>query len=114
MSSAFEIIAKLRAGAGDDPDNVDWLKDQEERLKKLLQSKNYALNPETQKLMAQCRTSIVEARVTLATDPRVSEEARIMLWAFIDARKWFLDLVSRDYDSELKQIESELRAQLDV
>jgi hypothetical protein len=111
MSNVYEIIAKLRASTGD-ADNLAWLSDQEDRVKELLQAKEYYLLPETQKLLSVFRTAIVAARKILGTDRHLSQQQRDTLWSLIEARKSVVEYLARDFDTELEEIESELASEL--
>jgi hypothetical protein len=73
-----------------------------------LRLKEYYDNPETKALTALCRRDILDARIKLARDRSLPPEAREELWQLIDARAWFLQMVSRDYDAEIEQIDRQL------
>jgi len=107
----FETLAKLRELY---PDDIDALDAEQDRISALLRKKDYALQPETQELLALCRKDILAARVKLATERSLTDEARAELWHIIDARGWFLRMVVKDYDAELAQIDQELEANLNV
>lgn len=100
----------------DDPESIEQLEAEEERVHKLLKRKEYADNEETQVLLAMCRKEIVLARKRLATDRRlvIEEEAMRELWAIIDARLWFIKMVAIDYDGEIAKIEADLDKELQV
>lgn len=111
MSKAdpFARFATLRATY---PEDVERIEQDERALRELLERKEYAQLLETKKLIALCRTGIVTARVKLATDRALTTEQRAELWAIIDAREWFLKMVTGDFDGEIAAIEHELEAEL--
>jgi hypothetical protein len=111
MSKEFEIIAKLRDQYPDE-DSLKAIKEEEARLKALLELKQYTLLPETQNLLGILRAGIVARRVKLATDRRLSEEDRSQAFAEIDARTDLMRILARDLDSELAAIRQDLTAQL--
>jgi hypothetical protein len=55
---------------------------------------------------------VAAARAALATDRPRNEEARRELWAIVDARLWFVELVAKDYAAELDRIERDLASEL--
>lgn len=111
MSDINEKLAKLRELY---PEEIAAIDAEQQRVSELLKQKGYSLLECTQALLALCRTDIQSARLMLATVRDLSEDARAELWHIIDAREWFLKLVSKDYDAELAQIEGELEADLAV
>lgn len=109
MSDISEKFAQLRA---EYPDDVAAIEAEEARVSALLKEKEYYLLDETQKLLSLCRRDIINARIKLSKERTLSEEARRALWHIIDARQWFVEMVVKDYDTELEQIESQLEAEL--
>lgn len=107
----FATIAKLRAQYPDAEDLKEIERDEAE-VKQLLEGKDYAALPETQRLLTLCRETIVATRLRLSTDRTLTEMQRLELFATIDARLWFVRLVARDYDAELARIEDTLNARL--
>lgn len=95
------------------PGDIEQIKADERRLSDLLEEQEYYQQPGTQKLVALCRTEIKDARLKLAMDRELSPEATRELWAIIDARLWFLKLVSKDFNAELAQLGGELDAELE-
>jgi hypothetical protein len=63
------------------------------------------LEPATNKLLNSDATSP-------STDALVKTEAQRNIWARIDARMWFVELVGKDFEGELALIESSLDAEL--
>jgi hypothetical protein len=70
----------------------------------------YAQVETTQELLTLSR----KARHQLATDRDLTEEARRALWAIVDARLWFVDTVSLNFDQELGMIEQAQDADLSL
>ena len=95
------------------PDDIKEIEAEERRLSDLLESQDYYQHPGTQKLVALCRSEIKDARLKLASDRALSTDAIRELWSLIDARQWFLKLVSKDFAAELAQIAGELDAELE-
>src|SRR5262245_61798820 len=111
MSDIFEKFARLRQIY---PTDIQQIEQEEERVKASLKMQEYASLPVTQELLKLCREQIVHARKRLATDKSLLKDPTLQqeLWGIIDARKWFVDMVSKDFDSELVAIERELDAEL--
>jgi len=55
---------------------------------------------------------ILTARINLATTWELSEEARRTLWALVDSRLWFVEMVTQDFDQQLLQMEPDLEREL--
>jgi hypothetical protein len=108
MSDIFEKYAALRARYPDDESITRVEADESASAT----SKEYAQLEATQELLALCCKDILTARIKLATDRELSQSAREELWAIVDARLWFVELVSKDYDGELEQVEHALEAAL--
>ena len=68
----------------------------------------------TQALLKLCRTDIIECRRKLAVDRSLLADIETAndLWAIIDARMWFINMVAGDVDGELAKIEAGLDAEL--
>jgi len=113
MSTLDERFAKLRL-LYPDPDDIQQIAAEEERVHALLKRQEYAALDETKVLVALCRDGILRARKRLATDKALigDEITQRALWAEIDARQWFLNMVVKDYPGELAQIEAQLEADL--
>jgi hypothetical protein len=94
------------------PDAIETIEAEEKRVQELLEQQEFYLLPTTQRLLALCRNDILTARVKLATERTLDEGARAELWHVIDAREWFLQMVSKDFDAELAQIEQQLERDL--
>jgi hypothetical protein len=107
--SIFEKYAKLRELY---PDDIDHIEAEEADLKRLLARQEYSQLPVTQELLAHCRKEIVAAKLKLSATRNLSEEARAELWHIIDARLWFVEMVAKDYQGELRQIEQMLDIEL--
>lgn len=105
----FEKLAKLRELY---PEAIERINADEERVSDLLRQQEYASQPMTQYLLALCRKDILSARKMLATARTMTDEARADAWHVIDARLWFVQMVAKDYGSELAQIDQELEAEL--
>jgi hypothetical protein len=108
----FETLAKLNAAFADDPESLAHIAAEEERVKALLRLQEYSQLEVTKELAALCRRDIVTARMKLATDRSLSEEARQALWLLVDARSWFLEMVAKDYETELAAIDRDLSIEL--
>src|SRR6266851_5365656 len=109
MSDPFEHIAKLKERY---PDDIAEIEADQARVSDLLKKQEYYLLPQTQELVALCRSHIAAARNRLATERKLTPEERDALWHIIDAREWFLSMVVKDYESELAQVSRDLEAQL--
>lgn len=107
----FEKLAALRALY---PEDIETIEAEETRIKELLKRQEYSELETTKELMGICRKDIVAARRKLATDRSLigNEAAQRELWHMIDARSWFLELVSKNFAAELQTIEQELEAEL--
>jgi hypothetical protein len=81
-------------------------------MSKLLALQDYCELPVTTRLIARCRKEIVKARLQLAGQRRLTNQARTELWLLIDNREWFLRMLAKDYKGELEQIDRELEAKL--
>jgi hypothetical protein len=107
--SVFEKFAKLRELY---PDDLVAIEAEEQRVKALLRLQEYSELQTTNELLALCRRDITTARKRLGTDRSLTEEARQQLWLLTDARSWFLEMVSKDYATELTNIERDLEREL--
>jgi hypothetical protein len=105
----FEKLAKLKELY---PEDIQRIEADERRVSALLKKQDYASNETTQELLALCHKDILAARKMLATSRELTEEQRAACWHIIDARLWFVRIVSRDYEGELAQIDQELEAEL--
>jgi len=108
--SVFEKYAKLKELY---PDDIARIEEEERSVAHLLEEKDYASHPGTQRLIAMCRDEIKTARLKLASDRTLTPDAHRALWSLIEAREWFLRLVSKDYAGELAQLEAELDVELE-
>ena len=63
-------------------------------------------------LLALWRRDIVSARIKLASVRNLTPDQQRDLWSVVDCREWFLRMVTKNYDSELEQIDRELEAEL--
>ena len=111
MPPIFEKFAKLRALY---PEDIIRIEADEKSARALLNKKGYAMLEETQTLLALCRTDILDARKKLATERQLDPEARRELWGIIDARLWFVQMVSKDYDAELQSLDGMLDGYLNA
>lgn len=109
MDVNFSKFAALREKY---PDDIKRIEEDEKRMETLLKRKEYYASEETQALLALCRKDILTARVKLAKDRSLTEAQRADLWLIIDARLWFVQMVAKDYDAEIEQIDRELEAEL--
>jgi hypothetical protein len=50
--------------------------------------------------------------MTPATNRRLTDQAGAELWHIIDAREWFVRLVTKDFATELEQIDRQLAKEL--
>lgn len=105
----FEKFAALRAMY---PDDVARIEADEASARALLHKVGYAQNETTKQLLALCRKDILAARMKLATVKGLSEDARRELWGIVDARMWFVSIVSQDYEGELANMEAALDGEL--
>lgn len=104
-----EKLATLRALY---PADIERIEADGARVSDLLKRQEYANLEMTQELVALCRRDIVFARMRLSSNRTLSPEAREELWHIIEAREWFLRMVVKDYEGELRQIERELETEL--
>jgi hypothetical protein len=93
---------------------VARIEDEEKRVKAFLKLREFASLETTLELLKMCRDEIVHARKRLATDRSLLEgpEAPAWMWALIDGRKWSIDMVTRDFDTEIAIIEVGADAEL--
>jgi hypothetical protein len=105
----FEKFAELRALY---PDDIKRIEADEQAARALLNKKGYAMLDTTKELLALCRKDILGARIKLATTRDLNDDARRELWAIIDARLWFVQMVTQDYDAELATMDAQLDAEL--
>jgi hypothetical protein len=100
-------VRKISALRQKYPNDVEHIEREEKRVKAFLNLKEFASLETTQELLTMCRDEIVRARKRLATDRSLLEDpfAQQELWTIVDSRKWFIDLVARDFESELAIIE---------
>ena len=105
-----EILAKLKDRFTED---IALIEEEEKRISALMKAHEYYLHEDTQRLITLCRHDIIFARKELATKRNLTQEEQDALWHIIDARTWFLDMVVKDFDAELGQMEQELLSELD-
>src|SRR5262245_23578362 len=105
----FDKLAKLKELH---PEDVQRIEADERRMSDLLKMQEFASEPIVQEFLSLCRKDILVARKMLATNRRLSEEAGAECWHVIDAREWFLKLVSKDFKAELGQLERDLDGEL--
>src|SRR5436853_2170228 len=98
MIDPFPKLAKLKELY---PEDIERIEGDEKRVKELLAKQEYSVNPVTQELLALCRKDILTVRKMLANNRQLTEQARAEGWHIIDARLWFVQLVSKDYAGEL-------------
>lgn len=110
MSDIFEKLAAARQAF---PDDIERIEADEKRIRELLVMKEYASLPESQTLIAMCRAQVVTARVRLATVREMLPEVRDSWWHVIESRGWILQMLAKDFEGELAQIERDLEAELD-
>ena len=58
-----------------------------------------------------CRKDILTARKMLATNRTLTDDQRAESW-HVDARLWFVKLVSKDYAGELAHMERKIEVEL--
>lgn len=111
MRDPFELTAKLREKY---PDDVAEIEKDEKRLSNLMRMQAYAEHEVTQELLAVARKEVINARSRLATDRTLleDEQAQRELWTIIDSRMWFIRLVGKDFQGEMKLVEQMLQAEL--
>lgn len=110
MSKLFDKYAKLKELY---PEDLARIEEEERSVSQLLEQQDYVSHPGTRRLIAMCRDEIKTARLKLASDRTLTPDAHRELWLLIDAREWFLRLVSKDYAGELAQLEAELDTELE-
>jgi hypothetical protein len=116
MSKLHETYAKLKEIYKDDPESYERIVKEEARVTEMLRTKEYYKLPTTKALIQLCRRDVITARKTLATERTLMNDPEAMraLWAMVDARLWFLERVSQNYDEELRSIEEELATELSL
>lgn len=112
-TNIFQTLAKLKALY---PEDIERIEEDVVRVKLILEKKNFAENGGTKELLSVCRKDILTAKKKLATDKGLlgKEAEQRELWFIIESRQWTIDMISRDYDGELKSIERELEAELNI
>ena len=105
----FEKYAKLRELY---PDDIEKIEQEEAQYTVLLKEQEFYNLDITKSLLAECRRDVTFARMKLATDRKLDEQARAELWHIVDSRMWFIERASRNFDAELAQIESEVESQI--
>lgn len=113
IENIFQTLQKLKDIY---PEDIERILEEENRIKTLLRKKEYAENDGTKALISMCRREIITAKKKLATDKSLlgKEAEQRELWFLIESRQWVIDTISRDYESELSAIETELSADLNV
>jgi hypothetical protein len=111
MKDIFDKYAALRAAYPDD-ESIARIEAEEKSTRSMLKMKAFSELETTQELMAPCRRDIVAARYKLASTRDLPEEARQALWAVVDSRQWFLEMVAQDFEQQLEQVQQELEAAL--
>jgi hypothetical protein len=109
MSEIFQKYAALREKY---PDDVKQIEAEEERVADLLRQQDYSQLPATKELLGMCRRDVISARLRLAKERTLKPEERDALWHIIDARSWVLEVVAKDFDAEIAQIDADLEAEL--
>ena len=109
MSTIFDKLAAVRRSF---PSDIAAIEIEEERVRRLLERKEYAALPESRMLLSMCREQIVQARKMLSAKRDLSPEERDGLWHIIDSRRWVVEQLGQNFDAELQQIERELDAEL--
>jgi hypothetical protein len=94
------------------PDDIGRIEGEEARVTKLLKQSEYFNLEGTQEFLGVCRREIVRTRIKLATERNLSPQQQTELWQIIDAREWFVKMVSQDYAGQLEEIDRELEAEL--
>lgn len=108
-SNIFEKFGELRKVY---PEDIKRIEEDEKRVKELLLMREYSEQEATKELLRLCRLDVVMAKKRLATDRALEQDARRDLWLIIDSRMWFIHMVSKDFNSELAQIEADLDKEL--
>jgi hypothetical protein len=107
LTTTFEKLAALRAKY---PDELERIQADEERLSKLMLAEELYSHPVMKDLLAVCHRDVLMARKKLATDRTLIEnpDAQDELWKIIDARLWFVQRASQNYQAELAAMDVEL------
>lgn len=110
----YQTLSKLREKYPDS-DDIERLDAESKRIGTLLKAKELAENEAVKEMIDMCRQDILMARTKLATDRRLvgDEKAQRELWFIVEAREWFLKMMTKDFDSELESIQTELQMELD-
>src|SRR4051812_39349602 len=101
MNKLFDAFPRLREKY---PDQIKQIETDQARATALLKSKEFYALEITQALLAICRKDVLTARKLLAADRTLDDEGRRELWAIIDARQWFIERASQNYEAELNAL----------
>ena len=107
--SIHEKFAKIRELY---PEDIEQIEAEEKRVSALLEQQEFYNLPATQELLALCRKDILTARMRLAIERNMGDALRAELWLIIEAREWFVSMVSKNFDAEMAGIEQQLEADL--
>lgn len=110
----YQTLSRLREKYTDS-DDIARIDNDYRRITQLLKAKGLAENESIQELISICRREIIYAKTKLSSDKSLvgDTKAQSELWFIIEAREWFLKIVSRDFDSELETIQAELETELE-
>lgn len=110
----YSTLSKLREKYSDS-DDLQRIDADYTRIKTLLKTKGLVENEVIQELIATCRRDILFARTRLSSDKSLLGDEKVQreLWFIIEAREWFIKIVSKDFDGELETMQMELQAELD-
>ncbi len=114
QNDIYSTLSKLREKYSDS-DDIERIDSEFKRVRALLTAKGLAENEAIKELIAVSRAEIIYAKKKLATDKTLvgNEKAQLEFWFIIEAREWFLKLVTKDFDSELESLSAELEAELE-
>lgn len=115
----LETIAALRAYYADDLDSLESIDRDEKLYIEKVQMREFAQHPTVELFLKIARQEVIAARKRLATELHLSEDTpeakrlRDKMWFIIASRLWFIEKVSEDFDSQIAQLESEMRSELE-
>lgn len=107
-----DIFEKLAACKRAYPEDAKTIEAEELRIQNLLAMKGLAETPEVQQLIGMCRRQIVDAKLRLCSARNMDQNTRDGIWVIIESRQWVIQMLAKDFEGELTQIERELEAEM--
>lgn len=107
--TVYQKLAAIRAKY---PDELQRIEEDEHRITKLLQAEEFYAHPVMKDLLSVCRRDVLFSRKALATNRELDDDERVELWNVVDARLWFIERASQNFQSELAAMDQELETEL--